>query len=370
MASDTLVFLIEAIYSAAADPSKWPIVAELIQHAIGGHSVNLVLDNPSGGRFTCIFTNGISDQEVERYLKDIKDRDEMTGLIDRIPEGMAFASQNFFDKKKLHSLYSYDQFYENIGYTYCNVGVFYRNDNRRGWISVSRSENDALFSPDEQLLMQRLTPHLKRAFFINIQLLEAQQSSEVALDSLEHIAAAAVLLAKNGKVVQHNTRAEPYLRGGGGSIENSVIRLPDAKANHRLKEAIAAFDQGAGYHEGVIPFVEHGVRKTALCFPWRSSQAQLDWLGIKACCIVFILTPCSSTSRTLLLQKTFDLSQAELKVLLKLMDGKLVADVASDLFVSKATVRFHIRSLLRKTKCRSQIEMISQVFNTVSMQVG
>jgi DNA-binding CsgD family transcriptional regulator len=218
--------------------------------------------------------------------------------------------------------------------------------------------------------MQALTPHLQRAFMINVQLLEAQLTSKIALDSLEHIAAATVLLAKNGQVVQHNSRAERYLHLPGGATHQATLRLPDANANNQLYKLIGAISQDETYEKnGVVPFMDEGVQKTALCFPWRGNAEQYDWLGKMACCIVFILSPSADTPQVEVLQQTFGLSHAEGKVMQRLMEGMPVSEIAACLFVAEATVRFHIRSLLRKTQSRSQAEMISRVLNTVNAAV-
>jgi DNA-binding CsgD family transcriptional regulator len=267
-------------------------------------------------------------------------------------------------------MYCYEAFYEKVGYTHFNVGLFYRDNGRRAWLSVARSEKDSLYTPEEQMLMQVLTPHLRRAFLINVQLLEAQLTSKIALDSLEHIAAAVLLLAKNGQVVQHNGRAEHYLHVSGGATHQATLRLPDCHANSQLHTLIVAIIQDETREQnGIVPFVDKGVQKTALCFPWRSSDEQHDWLGKAACCIVFILSPTADTPRFDVLQQIFDISSAEVKVLQRLMDGMQVKEIAGCLFVAEATVRFHIRNLLRKTQSRSQAEMVAKVFNTVSVRV-
>ncbi len=370
MASDPLLSLIDAIYAAAADPSLWPFVARQIQSAIGGHSVNLALEDLDDSRVNLMYTTGVCQEDIELYQNEVMGKDQMTDLLNVVPECTAFTSQDFYDIKSVRSMYCYEAFYEKVGYTHFNVGLFYRDNGRRAWLSVARSEKDPLYTPEEQMLMQVLTPHLRRAFLINVQLLEAQLTSKIALDSLEHIAAAMLLLTNNGQVVQHNSRAEHYLHIDGGSTKQATIRLPDAHANSHLHTLIGAISQDETKEQnGILPFVEKGVQKTALCFPWRSSDEQFDWLGKTACCIVFILSPSADAPHEDMLHKTFDLSKAEVKVLQRLMSGMQVAEVAGYLFVSQATVRFHIRNLLRKTASRNQAEMITRVFNTASVRV-
>ena len=53
------------------------------------------------------------------------------------------------------------------------------------------------------------------------------------------------------------------------------------------------------------------------------------------------------------------LTGREQEILLALMDGKAAAEIASDMFVSLATVRTHIRALLTKLHVTSQLGAVA-----------
>ena len=54
-----------------------------------------------------------------------------------------------------------------------------------------------------------------------------------------------------------------------------------------------------------------------------------------------------------------DLSPREREVLRLLLDDHTNAEIAATLFVSEATVKFHVRNLLKKTGCRNRVEVIA-----------
>ena len=54
-----------------------------------------------------------------------------------------------------------------------------------------------------------------------------------------------------------------------------------------------------------------------------------------------------------------DLSSREREVLRLVLDKRSNAEIASELFVSEATVKFHVRNLLKKTGCKNRIELFS-----------
>jgi len=54
-----------------------------------------------------------------------------------------------------------------------------------------------------------------------------------------------------------------------------------------------------------------------------------------------------------------DLSQREREVLRLVLDEHTNSEIAGELFVSEATVKYHVRNLLRKTGCKSRLEILA-----------
>ena len=54
-----------------------------------------------------------------------------------------------------------------------------------------------------------------------------------------------------------------------------------------------------------------------------------------------------------------DLSSREREVLRLVLEERSNAEIAAELFVSEATVKYHVRNLLRKTGCRNRLEILA-----------
>lgn len=362
-----LIRLIDTIYAAAVDLEQWPFVAQQIQQAIGGHSVNLALEDTQSPKFNFFYTNGATTSDIEYYETHIIQNDEFGRLFDFYPEGSAILSQDILGKEQLQNNRTYEKFYGGLGYAYFNSSLFYRERGRRGWLSVVRALEDEQFSLDEHRLMKALTPHFHRALLINIQMWDALRLSRIGLDCLEHISAAAILLSSRGRVLHCNSHAAPFLASRHSKMDDGEVRLPDPSANRQLQRGIqSALATGDPEASTIVTFFDRGLRKRAMCFPWRASGPQSDWLGESTGCLLFILSPDSSVPPTDQLRQTFNLSRAEVRVLQGLLGGAAVNTLADRLCISEATVRFHVRSLLRKSDSRSQAELISKVFSLVS----
>lgn len=69
----------------------------------------------------------------------------------------------------------------------------------------------------------------------------------------------------------------------------------------------------------------------------------------------------SNTDSVKAFEKKYDLSRRERQVLKLVLDGRSNSEIASELFVSESTIKFHMRNLLKKTECKNRIELIDLV---------
>ncbi|MBS3796346.1 helix-turn-helix transcriptional regulator [Pseudoalteromonas sp. BDTF-M6] len=365
MSVERILPIIDAIYAAATDHRLWPNAALTVQKAIGGHSVNLVLENKTEHTLPFVYSNGVSLADTRYYETHIAHRDTFTEQLEQIPPGTVLLTQNYWRGEKLLNIYSYRHFYHQLGYEIFNAGLFYKDENKRGWLSVVRSAADPLFSHHELALMQNLLPHLKRAFMINSKLARARQCSDALLSSLEHVSAATILLSRHGALLKCNSRAHKYLCCSHTDKQGYRVRLPNIRDTNKLNKMIR-FVLNNTMEDAMMTFYENGVRKAVLCFPWRTTEQQMDQLKHPVGCIIFILSPLNDALPAQQLTYTFNLTKAELPVLQRLMQGDSVKQLAEHLFISEATVRFHIRSLLRKSECRNQVQLVSKAYGLIS----
>jgi DNA-binding CsgD family transcriptional regulator len=56
----------------------------------------------------------------------------------------------------------------------------------------------------------------------------------------------------------------------------------------------------------------------------------------------------------------YELSMREREVLSRILNGMSNPEIAQDLYVSESTVKFHIHNLLKKTECKSRVELLDK----------
>lgn len=362
--------LIDDIYSAACDASQWISMAEKIQNTVGGHSVNFGLENTKSPSFNHFYTNGATKGEIHYYEKNIIGKDNFNKLFDTVDVNSAFLTQYILDEKKLHKCYPYEEFYEPMGFSYFNASLFYRDEEKRGWLSVVRSIRDPLFTIEDLKVMQFLTPHLGRAFLINMHLFENKIAKCLCLESLEHLSSGVIFLSNNGVLVHSNSKAQKYLIKTNNMKQNFCVRLPDSNANIELQKAISEILYSGKVLLGrFIPFKEDEQQQMAICLPWKMNEQSYDWLHNQVGCLLFILSSKDALRSPEQLITAFDISRAESLVLSGILNGMPASKVADELYVSEATVRFHIKNLLRKFTSHNQIEMLSKVNRLLNINI-
>lgn len=360
--SNQILNLVDKIYGAACEPEQWSAVAEQIQSAVGGHSVNIALEDTKNPNFRFFFTNGATQSDVAYYEENIIGRDDFNHLLESIDCNTVLLTQQVWDEKLLHQHYPYEEFYESLGYAYFNASLFYRDEEKRGWLSVVRSVSDKQFSEADLRLMQQLTPHLHRSFLINMHLFEAHGFQQMSLDALEHLSAGVIFLSSDGHYVHSNSKAQKYLRSINNMKQNYRVKLPDHSANLDLQKAIAeVLHSNKSLLGRFICFYEEGERHTVMCLPWKMNEQSYGWLNNQVGCLLFIVSSTRALASAERLRKFFDVSKAESLVLSGVINGYSAGALAQKLFLSETTIRFHIKNLLRKFSAHNQIEMLSKI---------
>lgn len=368
MNGSKVLTLVDAVYSAASDPSLWPSVACQIQHAIGGHSVNLVLQDTTNSHLDFVFTNGATSADLEYYTREVVKNDEFICLFDNLRTDTTILTQQLFEERSLHKMRGYDEYYEKLGYSNFVANQIYRTEDKRGWLTIARSLKDPLYTNEELQIMQSLNPHLQRAILINMQLMEAQKSKNICFDALEHLSVGVIFLSCNGHLVHSNSKAQKYLRNINNIKQNFRVILPDHSANIKLQKAIAETLYSNKVLLGrFIPFKEGDHQNMVICLPWKMNEQSYDWLNNQVGCLLFILPSNRTLGSPDKLMAAFDVSRSESHVLSGIMNGLSTEQLANKLCISQTTVRFHIKNLLRKFSSHNQIEMLSKVNRLLSI---
>jgi DNA-binding CsgD family transcriptional regulator len=181
------------------------------------------------------------------------------------------------------------------------------------------------------------------------------QKARTAVETMSALGLPAAALTPKGRVVMANSEFDASQRfwttGGGDRLV-----LLDRQADGLLASGLAGLTQATGNRS--IPLRETpGGPVTAVLqlVPIRRSGA--DIFGSSAA-IAVLSRPSAGMPSATLIQSLFDLTPTELAISRALAEGKTVAQIATQSGRSVNTVRNQLQSIMSKTGCTRQAELI------------
>lgn len=362
--------LIETTYAAAAEPSQWPELMQQLADAIGATTCHLMLRNPER---TAMESSGVgvSRADAERYLREVSDYDELLGAVEARRASRIVLTQDFMRLGEMPPMLAYQSWYGPLGLGYFGAVFFGGNSRCQAWLGIGREQRLGAFPEASRQLLAALMPHLDRAFTVTEKLAEAQQLSDLALDTVDQLAMGVVFLTESGRVRLANARARSMAEEGLIRLGSQGLGFASRQADSRLKEQLGAIYRGEPGE--VLPFSLGSTGGPLVyCLPYRGSAPQQDWLRDRLAAAVFIID--TDQRRVAIperqLQQAFALTAGEVRVLQLLMTGLDVAEIAARLGVGTDAVRYHLKNIYRKVGVSRQSNLVALVSRSLGQLAG
>jgi DNA-binding CsgD family transcriptional regulator len=207
-------------------------------------------------------------------------------------------------------------------------------------------------------------PDLQRGFSRQskpIGIVETRTVVERAQAASEILAAwglPALVLDASGKILAANHFVEKYNNLFERCGSDRFV-LNDCGARTRLRAAIANICVSGFMSATSFPAHKNasaGPMVVVHLLPFSNSAPGSP----SVCSVIAVLTPVIAPEPppVELLRSLFDLTMAEARVARALANRKKVEEIASDGGVSRNTIRKHVRSVLEKTGCRRQLDLV------------
>ncbi len=210
-------------------------------------------------------------------------------------------------------------------------------------------------------------PHLRRAMLINRTIGFKQAEAATLADVLDGLTIGLFLIDADGRIVHSNAAANEIL-GVGDFLRASCGRLVagDAHADQALREtaAVAAHGDAAVGSKGIaVPLTAHnGDRYVAHVLPLTSGARGRAGAVYTATAAVFVrkaTLECPSPPE--IIGRSYNLTPAELRVLVGIVEIGGVPEVAAELGVADTTVKTHLSRLFEKTGTCRQADLVKLV---------
>jgi DNA-binding CsgD family transcriptional regulator len=355
------------IYDAALDPGLWPEVLQRITGYVDGVSSALVSHDAASRTNRFHFTWG-DDPEYSRSYQDTYARLNPLGpVLMMLGPGEIWSVTTAMPMKQFHQTRFYLEWVRPQGGGDVVGAILERSGTVITSVATSMDERRSPVSDGARRRMALLMPHVRRAVAIGNVIEMHRVEAEALGDAIDALGAAVFLVRSDGEILRTNasgrilTEAGTLLR----AVDSRLVAVED-RVRRDLGRALADAAEGdrlSRRRDAAVPLGEqNGKRYVAHVLPLTAGVRRRAERSTGAVAAVFVhKAEVSAVFPMEAICRQFDLSKAELRVLVGMLEIGAPAEVAPILGVSEATVRTHLRRLFEKTGTSRQADLVKLV---------
>jgi DNA-binding CsgD family transcriptional regulator len=351
--------LIESIYDAGLNPELWSDVVVMLNGFLGSRACGLISKDEVSKSGSTHYYCGVDPHFIQLYADEYAQHDPLA----RLPR--------YGEVRNIPDLVNFDEY---------RRGRFYQEWLRpQGCADVANVVLERANScpmlmtviPGREMLdarmrarMQLVVPHASRALMIN-RTIERKQQRVIALaDVVDRLSAGVILLDAACNIVHSNPAADAILDAD--DVLRSVngrLRARSPEANAALRnvfrdeaEVTAAAETGRKVQLTSSDGTHHIAHVMALPSLLREGSAGCAGGAIGA---LFVWkAKLDARSCAGLIDRTFELTPAELRVLQSIVDVGGVPETAAALGIAETTVKTHLHRVFAKTGTSRQADLV------------
>jgi len=228
---------------------------------------------------------------------------------------------------------------------------------------------------ESDILMTRLMPHLRRALEIDRELAFVRLQRDGALEALEGLAIGMAFSTPDGRLLSCNPAGERILAAGRGlRLNGGYLRAENAAATDHLRRLIAraaAPPPGRGSEPGGMIRLPCGSEPCVcvLVSPARTGARPFG-LAREPLAMLLMFDPQQQRAiRPADLTEVYGLSPAEARLLESLVKGERLADYAEASGLSLNTAKTQLAQVFSKTGANRQSDLIRRVLSDLSLRI-
>lgn len=356
--------LVDMIYDAALDVSRWDGVVAAIVHALGGVGGALLLHESKTRRIVNVSNIGMDAPQVGIYNEYYWQLDPIAPALETAAEGTILAHHEIIPPGQARRTEFYNDFALPLD---IGDGLAVRlrvEPGRIAWLNLCAHLKASSFAAPAQIeLLQSLLPHLQRSLRIQALLGNLAIEREYAYAALDRLENGIALIARSGAIFFANATALAQCGDADGiTISRAgMLRAARHDENVSLRRLIAAATgaiDGGPQAGGMMVHRPSGARPFAVhVLPLAQGDAQ-QLLKEARAMIVIVDTACNSVVLTDLLVRLYRLTSAEANVAACTLRCEGLRHIAEELQVTLSTVRIHLQRVFDKTETHRQAELV------------
>jgi len=355
--------LIELIYAAVPDASRWQVFLEAFVGATGCKRGTFALNASEAADWMVVCWCGWQDHEIRLYHERYAANDPWAAANNML-EGEVRTSAELCSQEEFKQSTAYREYYQPLGIESGFGGVFLRTSAGSSGIKVARGNEQGPCGERETSVLRSLMPHLRRAAILHGELASMRVQLATFTGHLDRYPHPFLLTDADSRVLYANAAArEVTALRDGLVIETGRVMLMAPARHAEFREAISEIAAGCGLPlrrlEVARPSRKVSYRLLVMNVP--TSGALPLGIAQPAAAVLVVDSDSGKEPDLAILRELFSLTPAEDRVTGRLVLGRSVDEIAQETGTSIETVRSQVRSILSKTGTTRQGEMISLV---------
>jgi hypothetical protein len=231
--------LIDEIHDAALDANAWPRVLERLTTAFGASSAHLATQN-TAMRNGAMVSFGSDPVYAQRYADYYVSRNVLWQRTIDMPQGHVVTDRMIMPREELRRSEFFNDFLRPQDGEEILVSKALRRQHRSTVVTLWRPAAAGSWQDEHVAALATLTPHLRQALRVNLQIGELQRSRDGAYAALDRLGDGVLIVDGGGKILFANSHASQWLRQSDGvCCEHGRVRAAVSEENTVLRRLIA-----------------------------------------------------------------------------------------------------------------------------------
>jgi DNA-binding CsgD family transcriptional regulator len=337
---------IEKIYDCVLDQDRWQSTLENFCERLDGCAA-LFADTPS-----TLIQHGCAPDYWATYVDRYSRNNPWFDVaLMNCPDNEVGIFYEMADLPTFQQCHFYKDWLKPQGWGDCIVAMLDRSSNGLAMLSAVRLEDQAPFGEEEVAFLRAVLPHAQKA--AKLGRLFSRQSAQIAgmASMVERIKSAAFLIDRESKIVFANSQGAAVLTDGAYLREQAgFLTANDEGARNAIRAALLIPG-----HEPSFKILKGSGGEMILSIISPSDRSE----GLT---IVLLFSADNAPQLPgPLLMETYGMTAAEIRVLVGLVKGQTVSEMAQEFLVVPRTIRAHLKKLFLKTNTTRQTDLVRKV---------
>lgn len=354
--TEKLPDLIEEIYDAALEPALWNNVVVSINDFVGGQACGIFSKDSSSQSGLTHYYCGADPHYIRLYSETHARFDPLTTLP---PLGQVVSIPDLVDYDEYRGGRFYQEWLRPQGCVDA-ANVVLEQSSRNCAVLLTVLSGARMIDDEMRRRIALIVPHVQRALLINrtIDLRDSEAATFAA--TLDGLSAGIFLVDADCRLVHANAAGHDMLSADDvlSSIGGQLVAR-DMKSNRTLREVFADNRNALDAKGTALTLTARdGERYVMHRLPLTSAARTRIGMTYRAVAALFVRKVALDSPCGELVARAFELTPAELRVLLAIVEVGGVPETALALGVAETTVKTHLHRVFFKTGSSRQADLV------------